>query len=222
MLQMNAISPQLDIVRAEATRWLGDWHPLVRQIAPGEGVTTVTASLTAHDCARTSDLDTLRDSLLSYKTDVLLKHELQVMLGAHGHALRNETRELLELDLRLAGEDWMQPMREGSRQAGRAHLERLRPLRDQRQVRRYAMAVDAGEAHGWHMVVAGLALGVYAIPLRQGLLDYPVHTLLNALGKGAAALRLRAEDCRGLAIELLEDLPQLVQPLIRSGSPICV
>lgn len=69
------------------------------------------------------------------------------------------------------------PFASPSRQIGRRQLARLRPLRDERIVRRYLAAVESGRADGWHTVVYGLTLALYSLPLRQGLLHYAQETL---------------------------------------------
>jgi len=211
---MEAIRPHLDIARAEAIRWLGDWHPLVRQIAPGEGVARPQVSGASPRCQALVSSASLHAFLLNYKVSVLLPFELPAVRQAFEHTLRHEVKELLALDRALSAEDWLQPYAQDSRVAGRLHLERLKPLRDQRGILRYTAAVEAGEANGWHLLVAGVALGVYALPLRQGLMDYALHTFWNVVGQAAGPLRLESDEAIGLVNELSVDLPQRIQAMI--------
>ncbi len=211
---MEAIRPHLDGARAEAIRWLGDWHPLVRQIAPGEGAARPRASRSPHLSRALVSPASLHAFLLHYKISVLLPFELPAVRESYELTLRHEVKELLALDRALAAEDWLRPYAQDSRVAGRLHLERLKPLRDQRGILRYISAVEAGEANGWHLLVAGVALGVYALPLRQGLMDYALHTFWNAVGQATEPLRLQSGEATGLVNQLAADLPQRIQAMI--------
>lgn len=212
---MEATQIQLSPVRAEAIRWLGGWHPLVRQIAPGEGVARPDAAAAAQ---LDGDPSVLAAVLETYKSEVLLPHELPVVQAAFGHAARGEFKELIALDQRLANAAWLRALAQNSRRAGQAHLARLEPLRDHRGLRRYRQAVESGQAQGWHAVVAGLALGLYAIPLRQGLMDYALHTFWNALEQGGAA----PEDAQAIVGRLSEDLTGRIQQLLPAAKPVTV
>jgi urease accessory protein UreF len=202
------------LARAGSTRWLGQWHPLVGQIGLQEATAPATFATTACGNDAASDLSSLRAFLLTYKTQVLVREELPVLTRAQRHAARNEFRELLALDRELSQQDWLRELQERSRRAGRAHLACLRPLRDQRLVQRYLHAVQEGQAHGWHVTVAGLALSVYSIPLRQGLLDYAVHTLWSAVGRARLCTPCAPRDLRELVQELTGDLTHALRPLL--------
>lgn len=213
-LDVEATQIHLNTVHAEPVRWLGGWHPLLRQIAPGDGVVVSETLAPTWPAGGLTDAASLLAFLRHYKATVLLPHELSVVRTACLRTARGEHQELAELDRRLASAEWLQGMAESSRLAGRAHLARLQPLRDHRGVRRYREAVDAGEAHGWHAVVAGLALGVYSMPVRQGLLDYARHALGNAIERAAGSLDLSGETARDLLAELSADLPAQVRHLL--------
>jgi len=210
---MEAIRPHLDIAHAEAIRWLGEWHPLVRQIAPGEGVTQPSAAGSPHLPQAIVNAASLHAFLLNYKVSVLLPFELPAVKRACEHTLRNEMNELLALDRALSTESWLKPYAHDSRVAGRLHLQRLKPLRDQRCVLRYLSAVEAAEANGWHLLVAGAALGFYSLPLRQGLMDYALHTFWNAVGQVAGPLGIESKEAIALVNDLGADLPQRIQAL---------
>jgi urease accessory protein UreF len=219
---MEAIPIQPNAVRAEAIRWLGGWHPLVRQIAPGEGFPRPDGALTPLLAVARRDAASLLEFLRAYKTNVLLPHELPAVQAASLHASRGEFQELIVLDRRLDTAGWVQSMADNSRRAGRAHLARLEPLRDHRGLRKYRHAVAAGEANGWHAVVAGLAMGLYALPLRQGLMDYAMHIFWSALEQSAGPAGLSAAETQRLVAELSEDLTGRIQQLFPAGQLVAV
>jgi len=97
---------------------------------------------------------------------------------------------------------------------GQAQLQKLRPLRDQRIVRRYLDAVTAGQARGWHTIVYGLTLAMYSLPLRQGLLGYAFQTTRGFIYSAARDLQLSEKECRALLEELSETLPAAVEAQI--------
>lgn len=127
---------------------------------------------------------------------------------AHRHACRNETRELIAFDQEVAAEPFLKPFATASRRVGQAQIKRLRPLRDVRVVQRYLHAVENGAAHGWHTVVYGVTLGVYSLPVLQGVLSYERQTLLGFMHAVSRSLRLSEQDCRNLLEELSPSLPE--------------
>jgi urease accessory protein UreF len=119
-----------------------------------------------------------------YQTRLLAPLELPAITRAHSLAARGHLRELLALDRELEAIPWLPPFASASRRIGRAQLERLRPLRDERIVRRYLAAVESGDVAGWHTLVYGITLAVYSKALRQGLLLY-ARTALSGLALAA-------------------------------------
>ena len=106
--------------------------------------------------------------------------ELPVIVTAWRHAVENESRELAALDqATLVRPDFADHV-EVSRKLGNEFLSRLLPLRDARILRRHAEAVENGVAVGSHLIVFGLMLAVFSVPLRQALLDYAEARLLDA------------------------------------------
>jgi urease accessory protein UreF len=87
-------------------------------------------------------------------------------------------------------------------------------LRDQRIVKRYLHAVEAGFAHGWHTLVYGLTLEVYSLALRQGLLGYAHQTTRGFIYAAARMLQLSEYQCRELFESLCADLPHAVDELL--------
>jgi urease accessory protein UreF len=146
--------------------------------------------------------NSLRDFLEGYQTQVLAPLELPAIARARRHAARGHLRELIALDRELDGQTLLPAFASASRRIGRAQLERLRPLRDERIVQRYLAAVEAGDAAGWHTVVYGITLAVYSWPLRQGLLTYARETLSGL----ALAAGRPAGFTEPACLEILQDL----------------
>lgn len=198
----------------EPAEWLGDWHPLAEQLGSADGLVTLGAVSESVRAGPIHDLSSLRQFLRSYHTGILLAVELPAIQRAFDHTMRHEVRELIELDRQLAEETRLSQFTEPSRRVGQSQLQKLRPLRDERIVRRYLEAVERGEANAWHTLVYGLTLALYSMPLAQGLLGYAVQTTRGFIYSAARSLRLSEKDCRALALELCEDLPDAVEALI--------
>ena len=201
----------------DASEWLGDWHPLAEQLGSADGLVELGAVSSLLQVRPVRDVETLRAFLLNYHERILLPIELPVIETAHGHASRNELRELIALDQKLAGEPALQTFSEPSRRVGQAQLQKLRPLRDQRIVQRYLHAVESGQANGWHTLVYGLTLAIYSLPLRQGLLGYAHQTTRGFIYAAARMLEFSERDCRELFDELCAGLPVAVEGLLKDG-----
>ncbi len=207
---------RVELTQAQASELLGDPHPLVARI----GAPPAPGSLDLGSCpvaGRVVDHASLCQFLHSYQQRILGPVELPAIHAAWGHASRGERRELIELDHRLGMEPVLQDFAAASRAVGRSQLRRLRPLRDQRLVRRYSEAVESGKAHGWHVLVFGVVLGVYSVPLRQGLLHYARHTLNGFIESAAGPLQLTAEDCQRTLAEVSDPLPAAVETVLSQG-----
>ena len=149
---------------------------------------------------RIESVPALRLFLRAYVTEILLPLELPTIARAFSQAQRNELRELLETTRTLRREPLLRDFAAASQRVGGSHLDRLRPLVDQRLVRRFREAVAAGQASPWHTVVFGLTLAIYSLPLRQGL----VHYARQMLGGFIATATVPMDDAT--ADELLEEL----------------
>jgi urease accessory protein UreF len=206
---------QTQLALADATEWLGDWHPLAEQLGSADGLMALSL-VSALLCLRpVRDRASLRRLLRQYQAEVLLPHELPAIHAAYGHTARHELRELVALDGELACEPRLKVFAGSSRRVGQAQLEKLRPLRDQRMVQRYLQAVKSGAAHGWHTLVYGLTLEVYSLPSRQGLLGYAQQTTRGFIYSAARNLRLSERTCRELFDELCAPLPDAVEDLLQ-------
>jgi hypothetical protein len=102
---------------------------------------------------------------------------------------------------------------------GRAQLQRLRPLRDQRIVQRYLHAVDYGLASGWHTLVYGLTLAVYSLPLRQGLLGYAHQATRGYIYMAAEKFDISEHDCREIFDECGSGFPEIIESLLKVPEP---
>ena len=203
--------PQLTHDPAE---WLGDAHPLVEQLGSADGLASLSALADSLAARPVASLPALREFLHAYYERILLPHELPAIQQAFTHARRNEVRELVALDQQLARETRLQDLAGASRRVGQAQLQKLRPLRDERGVQRYLVAVENHEAHGWHTLVYGLTLAVYSLPLRPGLLGYAHQTTRGFIHAAARSLQLTEGDCRAVFDELCAPLPEVVESLV--------
>jgi urease accessory protein UreF len=200
--------------QGEPTDWLGDWHPLAEQLGSAKGLVALSDISASMQVPVVHDLDSLRNFLTIYQKQLLLPIELPAIQRAFDHTCRHEVRELAEFDRQLAGEAALIPFAEASRRIGQTELLKLRPLRDERIVRRYLEYIERGEASAWHTLVYGLTLALYSIPLRQGLLGYGFQTTRGFIYSAAKALQLSEKDCRALLDELCDNLPAAVEALI--------
>jgi urease accessory protein UreF len=157
----------------------------------------------------------LNSFLRHYQQQILVPLELPAIRAAHSHTERNELRELVALDQKLSEMAVLRTFAGPSRRVGQSQLQKLRPLRDQRIVRRYLHAVDTGLAHGWHTLVYGVTLQIYSLALRQGLLGYAHQTTRGFIYSAARSLALSERDCRGLFEELCGGLAEAVEVLLR-------
>jgi len=160
----------------------------------------------------------LRAFVEEFQSRALAAVDLPAILRAHRHSDRNELRELLSFDRELSAAPLPAPFKAASQAVGRRQLHKLRPLRDRRLVQRYIAAVDAGQAHAWHTLVFGLALSVFSLPLRQGMLHYAQATTRRFVVAAAPAAGLVNGDVMQCVDESCRALPQLVEAaLARHG-----
>ncbi|MFO1487286.1 MAG: urease accessory UreF family protein [Verrucomicrobiota bacterium] len=205
---------QLQTVSGEPADWLGDWHPLVEQLGSANGLAALGDVAASAGVGPVHDLKSLRLFLAGYQKQILLPHELPAIQRAFDHTSRHEVRELIEFDRTLANEPALTFFAGASRRIGQTELSKLRPLRDERIIRRYLDAVSRGEANAWHTLVYGLTLSLYSLPLRQGLLGYGFQVSRGFIYATAKPLRLSELDCRALLDENCGQLPAAVEELI--------
>lgn len=205
---------QLQHARGEPAEWLGDWHPLVEQLGSANGLVALSEASASLETAPVRDLPSLRHFLHDYQQQVLLTLELPSIQRAFDHACRHEVRELVEFDRQLAPQLEAKSFANASRRVGQCELRKLRPLKDERVVRRYLDAVLRGEANAWHTLVFGLTLALYSMPLRQGLIGYGLQTTRGFIHAASRSLRLSERECRALLDEVCAGLPGSVEALI--------
>ncbi len=112
----------------------------------------------------------------------------------------------MALDLVLARDPRMRLFAEASRAVGRSQLRRLLPMRDQRLVRRYYEAVEVGRVNGWHVLVYGVVLDLFSLPLRQGLMTYARQTTSGFIERAAGPLGLSVRSCDDLLEQAMDGL----------------
>ncbi len=200
-----------------AAQLLGDLHPLVRQLGSPEALVSLPLTATG---IRVTDLPSLRRFLAAYRDEILVPMELPAIRRAHDHASRQEVRELVAFDRELTAEPRLRHFAAASRAVGRSQLHRLLPMRDLRLVRRYWQAAEAGEAQAWHVLVYGVVLAVFALPLRPGLVNYGRQTLGGFIESAAGPLRLKESDAAQLAEDLFGTLPAAVDTALTARGPL--
>jgi urease accessory protein UreF len=205
---------QTQLALNDAAEWLGDWHPLAEQLGSADGLLTLSSVSSQLELPPVHDLASLERALRQFQEHILLPLELPAIRAAHAHAARNELRELITLDNQLQGQPVLSKFAAASRRVGQGQLQKLRPLRDQRFVRRYLHAVESGLAHGWHTLVYGLTLEIYSLALRQGLLGYAHQTTRGFIYSASRMLQLSERQCRDLFETLCAGLPQAVEDLL--------
>jgi urease accessory protein UreF len=200
---------------AEAgTELLGELHRFAEQLGAPDGLTALGTAALSPEFTAPDSLEAFREFLEAYCTQVLVPHELPAIHKACLHASRHEVRELIASDLQLGHEARLHRFASASRCLGTAQLQKLRPLRDSRVVRRYWEAVEKGEAHGWHTVVYGMILALYSLPLRQGLLNYGEQVIRGFVELGGARFQLTAAQSDDLYARLCEPLPKAVEQIL--------
>ena len=196
----------------------GDLESLARQLGSPDGLQAAHLNAASRAPA-VRDAKGLADFLGWYRSGMLATVELPAIQKAFFHASRFEVRELVELDRLIAGHDGFQDFATASQAVGRGQLRRLLPLRDQRFVRRYYDAVEAGRARGWHTLVYGLFLSIYSLPLRQGMIGYARQTMSGFVDSAAPRLGIDAPAASQLLEAACTPLPALVEEVLRQGSP---
>jgi urease accessory protein UreF len=94
----------------------------------------------------------------------------------------------------------------------------MQPLRGERRVQRYWRAVQRREAHAWHTIVYGLVLAVYAMPLRQGLINFGYQTVRGFIRSASTRLDLDDAECLLLEQELQALLTPAIEAMIESSN----
>ena len=200
----------------------GDARELARSLGSAAVLREIGRAAPDGSLEAVTDVASLRRFLVGYRDQVLATIEWPAITRAFHYAQRSELRELIQLDRQLRELPRLAPFATASQTIGRTYLRRLRPLRDQRLVRRYLQAVERGDAGGWHTLVFGVVLSVYSIPLRQGLLGYGLQTLSGFLDSGVRRLNLPTASVEPVTTELTAGLPLLLGRVFETGEPFQV
>lgn len=200
---------------------LGELHRFAEQLGSPQGLIALRTAALPLRFGVTGSAGTLRQFLKTYYAEILVPHELPAIHRAYWHASRYEVRELIASDWQIGQEPKLQRFAWASQCLGTTQLRKLRPLRDQRLVRRYWEAVENGEAYGWHTVVYGVILALYSLPLRQGLLNYGEQVIGGFIESSSYSFKVPAEQSRDLYSNLCAPLPRAVEKIL-SGHAIAL
>lgn len=214
---MNQTPISTEAVSAEDLA--GDVAPFSQALGDPEAMASLAALAQWVNWPMPASAAGVRGFLARYRDCLLTEVELPAIQKAYEHALRGEVRELTALDRSLADRFGESAFATESQRKGRLQLRRLRPMRD-RALQRYLKAVESGEAAGWHVIVFGILLAAFSLPLRQGLMHYAAKNQLGLLeaASGAAALSNDERDtlrleCEGPTAVAIQDLLPEFQPV---------
>jgi urease accessory protein UreF len=206
---------QSAVVPSSVAAILSDLNPILEGIGSLSGFESISSTAAALSFPHVHDRASLIQFLELYRDDVLVPHELPAIMQAYAHADRCELRELMELDGRLTEEPVLEPFSGASQQVGQAQVKRLRPLRDQRLLQRYLDSLEKGDTPGTHIVVYGLVIWLYSLPLRQALLHYAQQTLHGFIESAANALEIADEERVEIWNHIVAQLPGHLEALLK-------
>lgn len=205
----------------EASEPLGEYPSLLAALGPGgDGDAAIAVPGTIWR-ERLETPEALAGFLARFHSEILVPVELPAILRAHGHTQRNEGRELIAFDGELARDARLKDFAAASRRVGRSQIRRLRPLKHSRVVQRYLAASDEGLVHNWHTLVFGMTLGLYSLPLRQGLVHYAEKTLGGFVSAIQHRHALKPAACGEILQHAVSQVPDAVNKLIDApGRPL--
>ncbi len=189
---------------------------LLEQLGSTEGLSGLSQAVLEYQRRRNQDVASTRRTLQEYIHSLLLPLELPTVMRAWRLASQGHARELIALDAELSQADALSTIAPASQRVGRIHLKRLAPLRDHRMVQRYLQAIERGEAAGWHMVVFGIILATYSIPLRQGLVHYAQTSLRGLIQSTGRQIEFDEDQMAELESEACAPLPSAINSIVSS------
>ena len=192
----------------------GDPEALVSQLGSPEGLEGMGLVGEALRNRKIGSVAELRKFLGDYRAQVLLPLELPAICRAFDHTRKFEVRELIELDQLLSREPLLKDFAAASQCIGRGQLRLLKPLRDQKLIKRYLEAIAKREAHGWHTVVYGVILSVFSFPLRPGLISYANQTMRGFVYSSSCPLLLSQSVGDELVEEVTAGFPAATSTLL--------
>lgn len=181
---------------AEVLGEIPDWTALQERLGSPEEASPFCAALLSSSNGAVKTRPEFSAFLSQYGREILCPLELPVIEQAFEHACAGRARELIELDVSLKTRQMAEPLARASQRAGRIQLRRLKAMKAHRCVTRYADAVEAGDACGWHSVVYGIVMATFSLPLRDGLAHYARQTVRGFILAAAEPLRLTVPECR--------------------------
>jgi urease accessory protein UreF len=207
---------------SSASEVVGDMSALLEQLGAADGFGMAPVEAACCSSHQIRSVEDLRRFLDDYTRRVLIARELPAVARSYQHAARYEIRELLSLDKQLAQTPIERQLSNASRAVGRNHLERLRPLRDERLVQRYLRAVDAGEASAWHTVVFGVVLALFSVPLRQGLAHFAQQTLSGFLMAADGSAKTSQPERQELLARNYDQISKAIEKIVAESGPATV
>jgi hypothetical protein len=168
---MDAFAPHSPPATGEELA--GEAAALTRALGSPDTLASLTALAELIDAPRPVSLPDVRAFLARYRERLLTPVELPAIRDAFEHARRGEAG-VVELDRRPPPRSAGPHSRMPADGSAALRCDGF-GLRD-RTLRRYLRAVENGEATGWHVVVFGLLLALFALPLRQALVHYAART----------------------------------------------
>ena len=191
----------------------GDAGELLSAVGAAEALPGL-SSVMATGRHRKTGLPALREFLAIYIDEVLLPVELPTVIGAWAAAEEGHLQDLLTLDRGLSANPTLREFRAASTAVGRRQLNKLRPLRDQRFVQRYRMAMEHGDAAAWHTIVYGIVLSLYSMPLRDGVQHLAFQTMAGFALSAAPEFEVQLSECEACLQAITADLPQRVNEML--------
>lgn len=207
------MSDKIHLAIRQADSGNGDLRSLSIQLGSPEDLTFAGLAAYSTPMEKVRDAAGLGKFLRHYQDDLMFKVEFGAIERAFHLAARNEARELADFDRELTLPTDMAAFGKVSRRVGSMQLKSLRPL-NVKLVQRYARAVEAGEANGWHTLVYGIVLSVYSLPLRQGLIYYGQQTMRGFIWSAARHLQLPEHTCEDLHENVCAGLVREVNHLL--------
>lgn len=193
---------------------LGNVQELSRQLGSPDLMLQDSAALFLHT-ESIKDVQSLEKFLTKFRDEVLAAVDLPVICRAHQLASANQGVELISFDQEFGKRPQLGKLTLPSREAGKRQLKRMHPLRDHKVVQKYLRAHENGSAAGWHSIVYGLTMAVYAIPLRQALLNYSEKTISVMAESAMFSRQFSVLECQALVEKVLATLPAIVEQVLK-------
>ncbi len=211
---MDVLPASTPATTASSEQLAGDIHPFTQAIGSPESLASLAALADLVQSPQPDSLPAVHAFLARYCDRLLVPVELPAIRDAYQFMVRAEFRELIALDRQLSQPFGTSALADASRHLGRTQLRRLRPLRS-RPLQRYMEAVESGQANGWHVVVYGILLALFSLPLRQGLSHFALRSQEGLLESTLLGLKVTAPD----RVRLRDTCATRVLPAVQQTLP---